>query len=113
MQLTTHLKNVRRHARLELRMARLGSLTERATAAKDNATVAALEKEAKRRIAEINYLATRIEADVEDHPEWGDISSDLQDAVSAGARGSQDAKAIMAASLGAAIEPAAETATAE
>ncbi len=113
MQLTTHLKNVRRHARLELRMVRLGALTERATGAKDDATVAALEKEAKRRIAEIAYLGTRIEADLEDHPEWGEITSGLNAAVSAGSRGSKDAKAIMAASVGATIGAAAETATAE
>ncbi len=101
MQLATFLKNVRRHARLRLRMERLKIVTARATDAKDDALVAGYAKEGKRRLAEINYLALRNEADLEDHPEWQEQHDDIEDAVLAGARGSKAAKAIMGAALGA------------
>ena len=101
MQLATFLKNVRRQARLELRMGRLKIVTARATDAKDDGLVAGYAKEAKRRLAEINYLETRNEADLEDNPEWQAQHDDIREAVLAGARGSKAAKAIMGAALGA------------
>jgi len=113
MQLATFLKNVRRQARLELRMGRLKLVTQRASDAKDDALVAGYAKEGKRRLAEINYLETRNEADLEDHPEWQAQHDDIREAVLAGARGSKAAKAVMGAALsaGAAAPAVAEAAT--
>ncbi len=116
MQLATFLKNVRRQARLESRGARIGTLKERAAAAKDTARVEALDKEGARRAAEHNYLALRNEADLEDHPDWQNAHDAMRDAVLGGSRGSADAKALMGAALasGAGASGAtAEAATAE
>lgn len=101
MQLANFLKNVRRQARIESRIARIGTLVERATAANNSDQVEAFGKESKRRAAEANYLATRNEADLEDHPEWGDAHDAMRSAVLSGSRGSSEAKGIMAAALGA------------
>ena len=91
-------KNIRRLARLELRSARIGPLTERAQKAGDTARVAALGKEAKRREAEANYLALRCEADLEDLDADGQkAAAALRAAVMAGSRGSADVKAMMSA----------------
>ena len=113
MQLATFLKNVRRQARLESRMARLEGLNERATAAKNDAQLAVYAKESKRRGAEINYLALRNEADLEDNPDWADAHDAMRAAVLSGSRGSSESKAIMGAALAAGAGPAAEVATAE
>lgn len=99
MQLANFLKNVRRLARLEARVTRIGTLTERASAANDTAQVAAFEKETNRRAAEMNFLATRNEADLEDHPEWQSANDAMRSAVLGGSRGSGEAKALMAAAL--------------
>ena len=99
MQLSNFMKNVRRQARLETRVARLEGLTDRATEAKNDPQLAVYAKEGARRLAEINYLKLRNEADLEDHPEWQDASDAMREAVLAGSRGSRDAKAIMAAAL--------------
>lgn len=107
MQLATFLKNVRRQARLELRLGRLELVTARAEDAKDEALVAAYAKEGKRRLAEIHYLETRNEADLEDNPDWAKPAADIRKAVLAGARGSKAAKALMGAALGAGAAPAA------
>ncbi len=89
-------KNVRRLARLELRAARIITLTERATEAGNSALVATYDKETKRRAAEANYLALRCEADLEDLDEAGQEEvAALRAAVLAGSRGSKAAKAIM------------------
>jgi len=112
MQLANFLKNVRRLARLEARVTRIGTLVERSSAANDTDQVAAFEKETGRRAAEINFLASRNEADLEDHPEWQSAHDAMRSAVLSGSRGSGEAKAIMAAALGAgaaAAEPAAAT----
>jgi len=106
MQLATFLKNVRRQARLEARGARIGTLKERAEAASDTATVAALDKEGARRAAEHNFLALRNEADLEDHPDWADAHDAMRAAVLSGSRGSGDSKAIMGAALAAGAGPA-------
>ncbi len=113
MQLATFLKNVRRQARLELRLERLELVTARAEEAKDEALVAGYQKEGKRRLAEIHYLETRNEADLEDNPEWQGSHDNIRKAVLAGSRGSKAAKAIMGAALGsgAATPAAAEVAT--
>lgn len=113
MQLATFLKNVRRQARLELRLGRLKIVTARAEEAKDTTTVAAYAKEAKRRVAELNYLATRNEADLEDRPEWQGEHDDIRDAVLAGARGSTAAKALMSAALATGAGPTPAAAEAE
>ncbi len=99
MQLATFLKNVRRQARLELRLGRLELVTARAEQAKDSALVASYDKEGKRRVAEINYLALRNEADLEDHPDWAGQAGAIREAVLAGARGSKAAKGIMKSAL--------------
>ncbi len=112
MQLANFLKNVRRQARIESRLARIGTLVERAEAAKNTALVESFAKETTRRNAEANYLATRNEADLEDHPEWKAAHDSMRSAVISGSRGSGEAKAIMAAALGAgaaAAEPVAAT----
>ncbi len=109
MQLATFLKNVRRQARLELRLDRLELVTARAEDAKDDALVAGYAKEGKRRVAEIHYLETRNEADLEDNPDWQNAHNQIRKAVLAGSRGSKAAKAIMGAALGDAAE--AEVAT--
>ena len=106
MQLATFLKNVRRQARLELRLGRLELVTARAEEAKDADLVAGYEKEGKRRVAEINYLSTRNEADLEDHPEWQGQHDAIREAVLAGARGSKAAKAVMSSALQAGAAPA-------
>ena len=115
MQLATFLKNVRRQARLELRLGRLELVTARAAEAKDTATVAGYEKEGNRRLAELNYLSTRNEADLEDRPEWQGEHDAIREAVLAGARGSKAAKAVMSAALatGAGSTPAAAEAATE
>ena len=93
-------KNVRRLARLELRAGRIITLTERATEAGNSALVAQLDKEAKRRAAEANYLSLRCEADLEDLDEAGQEEvAALRAAVLAGSRGSKAAKAIMKGAL--------------
>ncbi len=99
MQLATFLKNVRRQARLELRLGRLELVTARAEDAKDKTLVASYDKEGKRRLAEINYLKLRNEADLEDSPEWKGLHDEIRKAVLAGSRGSKAAKAIMGAAL--------------
>lgn len=91
-------KNIRRLARLELRSARIGPLTERAQKGGDTALVAKLGKEAKRREAESNYLALRCEADLEDLDDAGrKMAAELRAAVMAGSRGSKVVKAMMSA----------------
>ena len=100
MQLATFLKNVRRQARLELRLERLELVTARAEEAKDAALVAGYAKEGKRRVAEIHYLELRNEADLEDNPDWKGSHDNIRKAVLAGSRGSKAAKAIMGAALG-------------
>ena len=110
MQLATFLKNVRRLGRLNARTERLAALTTRASEAGDTATVDAYAKEGKRRAAEMNFLALRVEADLEDHPEWTDAAAAMSDAVTSGSRGSADAKALMAAALAAGAGPTAEAA---
>ncbi len=93
-------KDIRRLARLELRAGRISALTERATAAGDTALVASYDKELKRRAAETNYLALKVEAGLEDLDETGLAEATaLRAAVLAGSRGSKDAKAIMGAVL--------------
>ena len=109
MQLATFLKNVRRQARLELRLERLELVTDRAKDAKDDKLVASYDKEGKRRLAEIHYLELRNEADLDDNPEWKGSHDNIRKAVLAGARGSKAAKAIM----GAAIAPGAAPDTTE
>jgi len=90
-------KNIRRLARLELRGARIVTLTERATKAGNTALVEAYGKETKRRAAEANYLSLRVEADLEDLDADGlKEAGALRDAVLAGSRGSSTAKAIVA-----------------
>jgi hypothetical protein len=111
MQLSSFLKQVKRVARLELRMTRLGGLTERAEAAGNTDLVAAYEKEMKRRLAEHAYRATRVEADLEDHPEWDGAYDAMRSAVLEGSRGSKDAKSMLAAALGADTAPEAAPAT--
>jgi hypothetical protein len=113
MQLATFLKNVRRQARLELRLERLELVTNRAEEAKDDKLVAGYNKEGKRRLAEIHYLETRNEADLEDNPDWAKQAADIRKAVLAGSRGSKAAKAIMGAALGAGAPPAPATTDAE
>jgi len=110
MQLSTFLKQVRRVARLESRLVRLGPLTDRASEAGNEAQVAAFAKEEKRRQAELAYRATRVEADLEDHPEWQDAHDAMRGATLEGSRGSKDAKAMMGAALGAEKAPAAAAA---
>ena len=107
MQLVTFLKNTRRLARLELRSERIKALTTRATEAKDEALVAKYAKEAKRRGTEAAYLADRIEADLEDNPDWAAQASAIRDAVLDGSRGSAKAKALMGAAIAASSGPAA------
>ncbi len=107
MQLVNFLKNNRRLARLELRSERIKVLTERATTAKDEALVTLYAKETKRRAAEIAYLATRVEADLEDHPEWAEQAAAIRAAVLDGSRGSAAAKALVGAATVAAAAPAA------
>ncbi len=111
MQLVNFLKNARRLARLELRSERIKALTERATKAKDEALVTLYAKESKRRAAEIAYLATRVEADLEDHPDWAGPASEIREAVLDGSRGSAKAKALMGAAIAATSGPAAAAAT--
>lgn len=113
MQLATFLKNVRRQARLEARGARIGTLKERAAAAKDTAQIAALDKEGARRAAEHNYLSLRNEADLEDHPAWQTAHDAMRAAVLEGSRGSSESKAIMSAALAVGAGPAAAEAAAE
>ena len=113
MQLATFLKNVRRQARLELRLGRLELVTARAEDAKDEALVAAYAKEGKRRLAEIHYLELRNEADLEDNPDWAGQAGAIRKAVLAGARGSKAAKAIMGAALAPGAAPATTEAAAE
>ncbi len=110
MQLATFLKNVRRQARLELRLGRLELVTARAEEAKDKTLVASYDKEGKRRVAEINYLELRNEADLEDNPEWKNSHDQLRKAVLAGSRGSKAAKGIMGIALSAGAPPAGEEA---
>lgn len=111
MQLSSFLKNVKRQARIELRLARVATLTERATAAGNDSQVAAFAKEATRRNAELNYRATRNEADLEDNPGWQSAHDTMRDATLRGSRGAKDTKAMLAAALGG--ESAPEAATAE
>ncbi len=117
MQLATFLKNVRRQARLELRLERLELVTARAEEAKDDALVASYAKEGKRRVAEIHYLELRNEADLDDNPDWKAQAAAIRKAVLAGSRGSKAAKSIMGAALAtvgsgdAGSAPAAEVAT--
>lgn len=119
MQLVNFLKNHRRLARLELRSERIKSLTERATEAKNDTLVAMYAKETKRRAAEIAYLATRIEADLEDHPEWAAQAAAIREAVLDGSRGSAKAKDLIRGALdanageGVTAEVAAEAAATE
>jgi hypothetical protein len=113
MQLATFLKNVRRQARLELRLGRLELVTARAEDAKDTDLVAKYDKEGKRRLAEIHYLETRNEADLEDNPDWKAHHDGIREAVLAGARGSKKAKAIMGAVLKSGAAPAQAAAEAE
>ena len=113
MQLSNFLKNVRRQARLELRLGRLELVSARAETANDTALVAGYEKEAKRRVAEINFLSTRNEADLEDNPDWQAHHDGIREAVLAGARGSKKAKAIMGAVLQSGAAPAQAAAEAE
>ena len=113
MQLVTFLKNVRRQARLESRMKRIKLLNARATEAKNDAQLAVFKKEGARRAAEINYLALRNEADLEDKPDWQDGHDAMRAAVLSGSRGSKESKKIMGAALAMGAGPAAETATAE
>lgn len=101
MQLANFLKNVRRQARIESRLARIEILVKRAEDAKNTALVETFGKEKKRRLAEGHYLSTRNEADLEDHPEWAEGHDAMRDAVLSGSRGSADSKAIMSAALGA------------
>ncbi len=108
MQLATFLKNVRRQARLEARASRLTVVSARAKEAKNDAQVAAYEKEGKRRAAEHNYLKLRNEADLEDQPAWQDAHDAMRAAVLSGSRGSAESKAIMGAALAAGAGPAAE-----
>ncbi len=90
-------KNIRRLSRLELRSARIKSLTARAAEAKNDTLVAAYGKETKRRLAEMAYLATRVEADLEDHPEWAEQAAAIRAATMAGSSGSGELKKLMAA----------------
>lgn len=113
MQFATFLKNVRRQARLESRMKRLEGLNARAKEAKNDAQLAVFKKEGARRAAEINYLALRNEADLEDHPDWTDGHDAMRAAVLSGSRGSSESKKIMGAALAMGAGPAAETAAAE
>lgn len=108
MQLATFLKNVRRQARLELRLERLELVTDRAKDAKDDKLVASYGKEGKRRLAEIHYLELRNEADLDDNPEWKNAHNELRKAVLAGSRGSKAAKGIMGIALSAGAPPAVE-----
>lgn len=110
MQLQTFLKNNRRLARLELRGERIQVLTARADSAGDTALLEKLEKETTRRAAESNYLATRIEADLEDHPEWAAQAAAIREAVLDGSRSSKAAKAILAGAIPTAIETVEEAA---
>ncbi len=110
MQLVNFLKNVRRLGRLELRSERIKALTTRATEAKDEALVALYAKESKRRAAEIGYLATRVEADLEDNPDWAAQAAAIREAVLDGSRGSSKAKALMGAAIAATSGPAAAAA---
>lgn len=112
MQLQTFLKNNRRLARLSLRVERIDALTARAEEAGNTNQVDAFEKEKTRRGAEINYLATRIEADLEDRPEWASAAKAITDSVMAGSRSSAKTKAMIAAAV-AAPEPVAEEAAVE
>jgi hypothetical protein len=111
MQLVNFMKNTRRLARLELRSERIKALTARATEAKNDALVKTYAKETKRRAAEIAYLATRVEADLEDHPEWAEQAAAMREAVLDGSRGSSKAKAMMGAAIAATAAPAAAAAT--
>ncbi len=105
-------KNIRRLARLELRAGRIDTLIERANDAGNTALVAAYEKEARRRVAEANYLTLRCEADLEDLDAAGQKeASALRDAVLAGSRGSRIAKAIIAGKVPSGGTAAAEAAT--
>ena len=113
MQLATFLKNVRRQARLELRLERLELVTARAEEAKDDKLVAGYAKEGKRRLAEIHYLETRNEADLEDNPDWKGSHDNIRKAILAGSRGSKAAKAIMGAALAPGAAPATTEAAAE
>ncbi len=108
MQLATFLKNVRRQARLELRLERLELVTERAKEAKDDKLVASYQKEGKRRLAEIHYLELRNEADLDDNPDWKGSHDNIRKAVLAGSRGSKAAKAIMGGAMGGASPATAE-----
>jgi len=100
-------KNVRRLARLELRGARIQTLTARATEAGNTELVAKYDKELKRRAAEANYLSLRCEADLEDLDEAGLAEAEaLREAVLAGSRGSAAAKAIMKGTAAPAAEAA-------
>jgi len=101
MQLSSFLKNVKRQARIELRLTRVATLTDRAKAAGNDSQVAAFAKEAVRRNAELNYRATRNEADLDDNPEWKDAHEAMRAATLAGSRGAKDTKAMLAASLAA------------
>jgi hypothetical protein len=105
MQLQTFLKNNRRLARLTLRGERINSLTARAEAAKNTAQVEAFAKEKTRRAAEVNYLATRIAADLEDHPQWAGPAKEITESVLAGSRSSAKTKAILAAAVAAGSAP--------
>ncbi len=109
MQLVNFLKNVRRLGRLELRSERIKALTVRATEAKNTTLVATYAKETNRRAAEIAYLATRVEADLEDHPEWAEQAAAIRAAVLDGSRGSAAAKAMVGAAMGAAAAAPAAT----
>lgn len=113
MQLATFLKNVRRQARLELRLGRLELVTDRAKEAKDDKLVASYAKEGKRRLAEIHYLELRNEADLDDNPEWKNQADQLRKAVLAGSRGSKAAKGIMGIALSAGAPPVVDEAAAE
>ncbi len=110
MQLATFLKNVRRQARLEARSARLSIVSARAAEAKNDAQVAAYDKESKRRAAEHNYLTLRNEADLEDNPAWKDAHDAMRASVLSGSRGSKETKAIMGAALAAGSGATASTA---
>ena len=104
----TTAKNIRRLARLSLRGARIKTLSARAAEAKNDALVATYAKESKRRAAEAAYLETRVEADLEDHPEWADAAAAIHAATMLGSRGSADLKKLMAGQA-----PAPATAAAE
>jgi hypothetical protein len=101
-------KNIRRLARLELRGDRITALSARAAEAKNTALVATYAKETKRRAAESAYLATRVEADLEDHPEWAAEATAIREATMLGSRGSVELKKLMAGPA-----PAPATAAAE